>query len=63
MFSILEHRVSQGKYVELAEVMIMRSIKILYKLVQLISRNLIGVNVELYYGIMAKENLRKEGLN
>ena len=29
----------------------------------LISRNPIRVNVELYYGIMGKENLRKEGLN
>ena len=37
-------------------------IKILCKLVRLISRNLIGVNVELYYEIIDEENLRKEGL-
>ena len=29
---------------------------------QLIFRNPIGVNVELYYGIMGEENLRKERL-
>ena len=38
-------------------------IEILCKLVRLISRNPIGVNVKLYYGIMGKENLRKERLN
>ena len=29
----------------------------------LISQNPIGVNVELYYGIIGEENLKKEGLN
>ena len=38
-------------------------IEILCKLVRLISRNPIGVNVKLYYGIIGEENLRKEGLN
>ena len=38
-------------------------IEILCKLVRLISRNPIGVNVELYYEIIGEENLRKEGLN
>ena len=38
-------------------------IEILCKLVWLIFWNPIGVNVELYYGIIGEKNLRKEGLN
>ena len=35
-------------------------IEILCKLVRLIFRNPIGVNVELYYGIISEENLREK---